>query len=301
MSFSLTVLFSGLLHYVENRRNPSRSLCSLCVVLPKAPSHRALIRAFDGVVGTDRSTTAASIDFAGKRVVFQLLRSSASQQSSVFDFEGPVIDGNVKGAIPFRRILGTSADGNRRIVSASPPAVVNAQILIGGESTFSLDTSASPPEVEIPGTLLGGAGPSILTISEMISMRVAGLESARIVILPLEDSLSPKVVYSISPEGSGSHAGLLVSHDCAVAASAEPTLHIGDDDKDFRFHYSLLDALPQGLQLANMPVPKINKFTGNSENFRVLNSGISFKPNGCNCAGSSGLSRSYNLDKFMTA
>jgi hypothetical protein len=297
MSFSLQVSFGGLLHYVVNSRNSAESLCRLCIVLPNAPAHQAQIRALRGVF-RQGATDSEVIDFAGKRVVFQFSRNTTASQVPGFDFEGPIMQGSVRGVIPFERILGTSADHNHKIVRAQPSPAVNAQILIGEGGVFSLAASSSPPEIGIPGTLLGGGGFSSLTMAELISMQVDDLDSARIVVLPIADAISPEIVYSITP--SGGQAELLVSHDCAPTG----TLHVGDDDKDFRFHYTLLEALPPGRRLEDMPLPKINKFSGNSENFRFLESEHrdprSIKPNGCNCAGSSGLSRSFDLDKFMT-
>jgi hypothetical protein len=296
MIFALDVMFSGLLHYVPNSSRNPQTLCKLCVVLPEAPGHRAVVAAAQGSGLLKDGMTVAMIEpIERKRVVFKFVKDAASPPVP-FDFRSPVLNGRVKGAVPFERILGSFSDRDSKIVGPEPPASVRAQILIGAGGAFSVGASSSPPELLLPGELTGG-GDAVIPMAEAVTMRVAGLKSAEVIVLPLANSLSPEARYSIVPNGQG-NAKLVVAHDCA----AQGELKVGDDDKDFRFHYSLLGQPLAGRRVDSLPLPKINKFSGHSQNFTIaLNDEdlLGLKPDGCNCAASSGLPRPYHLDKFM--
>src|SRR4051794_24759734 len=123
MSFTLRIYFEGLLHYVESSVG---SDTRLCIIAPNAPDHDANIEAAKGtMIGGDDGR---KMTINGKRIVVQF-----SGEHPDIDFEGPIMNGTVVGAIALERMAGTSADHNLRVVNKVPSrAKVRAQVLIGG-------------------------------------------------------------------------------------------------------------------------------------------------------------------------
>jgi hypothetical protein len=149
----------------------------------------------------------------------------------------------------------------------------------------------------------------VLKISETIVMEVHNLDWVSIAMVPFGDRLNTPTIYPIIPSNGLAHLG--VSHTCPPLI--EPR-NIGDEDKDFRFHYMLLAQLPSGKSLEDMPAPKIKKFSGLGDSTRQKASPkgdrldavkvyipYNYVPHGCNCASCRGLKRPFNLDKFMSA
>jgi hypothetical protein len=268
MGFTLRLNFDGLLHYVENSDH-SRDV-QLCVVLPQAPKHIARI---------------GEIDIDNKRVVLQFTTTSPKP----FDFDGPVISGSLKGAVPLERIIPDLVDRDPEIVSAAPPpTAVRAQVLIAAGGTFQLAPTTSPPEVEMPDG-------SRIQLAEGFFMEVKDVDSARLLILPLADPDAMPVVVPVVPR-SDDMAVLSLSQTCVATE-----VHVGDEDKDFRFQYLLLGTRPTGKILEGLPAPIIRKFSEGTGNFRggEVSPFFEFKPHGCNCAGGHGKSRPFDLDAFM--
>lgn len=287
MGIDVRVIFRGLLHFVQNTDDDA--LVRMCVVLPHAPGHVATISPLPGTRILLNGSAVDDIRIANKRVVFRFL----PLQKSDSGFEDTVMGGRIIGAVPMERIAGQHADRNPTIVSniASVGNGVLSQVLVG-TGAFSLFASSVPPILELPGTLTGQIAANI-TMSEKIQLNAAALSEARIVVLPLADTLVPDAIYTIEPPSTGP-AMIEVQHICT------PSGTIQLQDRDFVFHYRLLRALPQGRPLENMPIPKITRFSdpkGLEKNFfRILD----LQARGCNCAGARGLARDYDkLDRFM--
>ncbi len=289
MSFTLQLFFEGLLYYVPN--DDTKKICRLCVVLPKAAGHTGRVYA-----GTDTTLGTADPDgvaIDGLRAVLQF-----DPITSDFDFDGPSIGGNPKCVIPLDGIIGSAADKNDDIVAATltPQAKlsVRSQFLISTGGIFQGQSSADPPNIELPANSLNNQTSQSFDFSEAFLMHVDSVNSARLIIFSLEDSTTPLARYEITTT-SGT-ASLTLSHTCFATGTPHATPF---SDEDFRFHYMLLTALPSGFPtLAQMPKPIIQKFSGKTPNFKSLDRPI-IKPDGCDCAGARATPRTYDLDKFM--
>lgn len=303
MSFDLAVRFSGLLHYVSNN---GAGAVRLCVVLPEAPNHRAVMLAVTGCRLTRNGVSVQEdIEFSGSRVAFRFDREGSTEDLPAFDFEGPAMGGDVKGAVPLERMIEELADDNPRIVSAAASREedgVRAQILIEEGVTFSLPPNPLPPAVRLPDG-------EILPMSPFVLMDCGRLSGAEILVMPLaSSSLSDAVSYRVEPVGSGP-ARLAISHLCP------PEMENGETDNDFRFHYLLLNRQSRSLALSGtLPVPRIVRFIDEEEDSSPSSSFLhSFRAEpafrielydlrirGCNCSPAHGRGRRIALDDFNT-
>ncbi len=277
MSFTLYLEFEGLLHYVPNENINMQ--VRLCVVLPKAVGHTGKISAGKTTELVDADLDGVALD--GQRAFIQFTPATAD-----FEFEDAVVGGPrpLKGTLPLEGIIGSSADKNPAIVAPAPPSTVRAQFLIGGGSTFVLNPSTRPPQLELPANSLNSRKATTVDFAETFVMVVPNVESASLIILPLSDSVTPRATYKIAT--TGATADLTLSHTCFATG---PERQIDDPDEDFRFHYLMLAALPNGFtKPKDMPKPIIKRFSK-----KII------KPDGCDCAGTRGLARPYDLDKFM--
>lgn len=306
--FDFTVSLSGLLHYVENL-DPARDV-RLCIVLPSAPNHKAVFRTAGGGRITLNGATQASEEFSGKRVIFQFTQSTQleAEERPEFDFEGPVIEGSVKGAVPLERMIGDRADKNLDIVSPSSFSKndVRAQVLVDKEARFSLaNASFLDPQIQLPNGEILSMAPSVL-------MELRNLTSAQIVVMPLDaSSTEAPRIFRIEPEGDGP-VRLELSHFCP------PRRDFEQFDEDFRFHYSLLSRSSnlRAPFAEALPVPRIVRFLddlGDSPEPRrstersatlsldfdlAASPFLDFSRTGCNCAPARGLGRPFDLDAF---
>jgi hypothetical protein len=284
MNFSLNLYFEGLLHYVQN---DSTGKVRLCVVLPKAVGHVGTISSEGDTILVGADPDGVALD--GQRAVLQF-----DTMTSDLDFDGQVLEGAVKGAVSLVDLIGDAADQNPTIVSASPPATVRSQVLIGGGGTFSLDGGSSPPEITLPASALNGRVTfDRLEFADGFSM-IVSVNSAKLVILPLTNSTVPDAVYPIRPGANG--AFLRLSHTCFKATQRA----VGDPDADFCFHYLMLASMPDGLTIREMPLPLIEKFSETPKN-GVATNGARLTSDGCDCAGAAAAPRPIELDAFMDA
>jgi hypothetical protein len=287
MSFNLELRFIGLLHYVQNENTTKK--VRLCVVLSKAVGHTGKISAAADTKLGDADPDGVAID--GVRAVLRF-----SPASTNFDFEGPVIGGTIKGAVPLTGLIGDSADKSAEIVSVVPSPSVRSQVLVGTGGTFQVSATASPPKLELPANALNHQVSTTFDFAEDFTMTVAGVDAAELIIFPLTNSLTPIASYNITT--TGTTASLTLSHTC-FATGTPHTVPFKDDD--FRFQYMMLKTLPLPT-LKDMPVPNVLKFSGASMNFRLKDHRRreTIKPDGCDCAGTVAISRPYDLDQFMS-
>lgn len=294
--FSLTVRFSGLLHYVENKDRTRDVL--LCIVLPEAPHHQAEIRPMDGCRMMLGKRSRLREEFSGKRVVFDLAWAKPAG-TYPFDFERQVMAGEPKGAVPLEAMIEDRADQNPAIVGTERLSEhhVRAQILVGRTAVFSRPQIESPPKLRF-------RDDKIVKMVPFITMQFDGLVSANVVLLPLEPESGelPKVI-SLEPAPAGS-AGLMISHFCP------PKKTVDWDDQDFKFHYTLLQSAGKeqsAISQNAFPVPQVvdffdgisNLFAGKkpSSGKSALDNPLDYRRNGCNCAPARGLRRPFNLDQ----
>lgn len=292
MSFRLRVYFSSLLDYVPNSMsNNGTARVGLCVVAPKALGHDARLSAGRGTkLGSE-----SAIPIDGQRIVLQLSREG-NASAAPFDFETPILKGDMIGVMPLEAMLGMEKiDPDPEVLAAAPPtSVVRSQILIGIEGSFHLAPTASPPKVELP---VRGQKARTVTVAEEFYMEVADVQSANIITLPLTDTIKHDAIYPILPPSRGG-AVLRFSQTCVQAANAN------SEDVDFRYHYLLMKTLPEGYAtVGKMPVPKISKYSGDSQRFKVVARNYDipydYKHPGCNCAGNGWSPYPFNLEKFM--
>jgi len=259
----------------------------------QALDHVAKLSAINGTKLKDNVNDAIAID--GVRVVLQVNRGP-NEPTPTFSFQGPVMNGNVKGAVPLQVIAGNYADKNSDIVSAAPLITkVRSQFLIGVGGSFDLYATDSPPKLNLPGGTVPGGSNVTIDVAEGLFMGVDHVTRARLLILPLSDSTLPLEIYPIMPASTG-EANLLLAQTCRTG-----DLSIGSKDQDFQYHYMLLDSAPPG-----PPLPIVEKFSGSSKDDFIGDflgndhPHEQIKPHGCNCAGAQGLARPYDsLDKFM--
>ena len=184
MTFSLNVEFSGLLHYVpnENKRRDVR----LCVVLPEANNHFTALKANgDSALECEGNLVESPIDFDNQRVTLRFSRAATTAPGR-FDYEGPMLEGKIKGAIPFPMIAGDRADRNLAVVSDQVTAEdgVRAQILIP-EGVFFLPPGR-PAELILPKDLRPDGKELPIELSHRVKMRVEDLDSAEILCESVE-------------------------------------------------------------------------------------------------------------------
>lgn len=325
MSFKLSVDFTGLLHYIRNTEEPKD--VRLCIVMPVADNHNALILRENGtVLQRQGQPVTEPVNFDRKRVVFLLEKEASAQVPAAFNFAPAVLDGEVKGAVPIEDLIGNLADQNPRVVSegATERDGVRAQILIE-EGEFSLPGANNPAQLELRRDPLGPA--TTLALSPIVRMEVDGLRSAKMVVLPLGNlNLAEAAVYTIEP--GNQVAEVRITHLCPFVLNGQ----VREEDEDFRFHYGLLaqeqflrPGQPLGINPINsLPVPRITQLPREDQPglpFRLLRiaqtalaaatgSGLDQKsgkqglrPYGlsgstCNCASCDGVPRPYNLDTF---
>lgn len=320
MSFRLQVRFAGLLHYIPNSSTSKRKV-RLCVVMPEAEKHRSGIAAIGrGTMtrlgGQPVGRSAVSLD--AKRATFRFGRENG--EIGPLDYEDPMLGHDVKGVVPFADIAGSLADRNPQVVSSTATDAngVRSQVLLT-EGVFSLQPSDNPPEVVLPGDLTGAE--KVIRLAETVFMTVEGLDSAQVVVTPLEGE--GEEIFTIEPDAQG-EAELLVAHLCpsaddhALRANAVTPLV----DVDFKFHYKLLMPPPEAL--STEPVPTFRSFPNGlpiadfglfnalapvaAEAEQTRDSGqaeplvpVILTPTGCNCAGTGALEREFNLDQFVSA
>ncbi len=314
MSFKLHVAFSGLLDFIPNQ-DQSKDV-RLCIVLPNAPSHNARISALQtGRLQLKGAPVTDEISFDNMRVSLRVKKSSKATRRGPLNYQAPMIDGRIKGVIPFELIAGRRANETNPVVvsgSASAAVGVRAQILVE-EGSFALDMPNGAAKLELPGTLTGHQ--KTIEIAPRTFMTIAGVESAQLVTSPLSSSPGQEVAYDIYDDGDG-EAGILLSYLCTQMMS--PGAHLTNDD-DFKFHYRLLNpARPEAVGAARTPltpVPRVIFLPPESPVGRVAAQGpfkamaastkisgtftlLSLSAGGCNCAGSGGKPMSFDLDAF---
>ncbi len=281
MSNTMSIMFGGLLHFVENE-NKDKAV-KMCVVLPEAPGHHAVIRAdlLSRLVDSDGGAH-SGVNIDGKRVYLRFSRETATERS--MDFEGPVVSGDPKGVVPMEDIAGRNADRNPAIVSDKiDTTIVRSQILLT-EGSFSVPAS-DPAGLELPDR-------KRINIAGFITMTVSQVVTAEVVLTDLADSAKPEEVYKI--EGiniEGSIPGLRIVYLCRDKAH-----NVNDLDEDFAYHYQLLLPENKAAVLKGEHLPRIVKLTKASADDGLW----SLTPKGCNCAPSRGLSRPFDLDVFAT-
>ncbi len=314
MSFKLHVAFSGLLHFVPNQ--DAGKYVRLCIVLPNAPNHNARVSALKtGRLELNGHPVTEEISFDNMRISLRLTKDLGVESPGPFDYQGPMIDGPVKGVIPFKDIAGTRANAtNPTVVSANASAAVGvrAQILVE-EGVFALDMPNGPAKLELPADLSGHVLP--IDIAPSTFMTIAGVQSAQLVTTPLASSPGQEVVYDITDDGGG-EAGILLSYLCTqmIVKGASPVT-----DDDFKFHYRLLNApAPQqeaaGINLTPVPrvislppapqapqAPASGPFKALAANERIPGGFTitSLAAGGCNCAGAGANPLAFNLDAFV--
>lgn len=329
-TFNLNVRFSGLLHYVENA-DRKRGI-QLCIVLPEAPNHLALIRPMSGCAMTLEGEPQLCRELSGNRVAFEPAWDNPVRDRS-FDFERAVMTGEPLGAVPLEAMIQDRADKNPSIVGLEGLAESNvrSQILIGKEAIFTVPETNSPPKMRFGNGKVAQMAPFVL-------MQLEGLTSFRIGLLPLEAKSgdSPSFL-DIEPEGEET-VNLSISHFC------RPKKGIGASgkDEDFVYHYGLL-MQRKGMAILEaedrFPLPELLSFVDDdpSSDFEDNLSGqvqaqlanddnlsanledflskqlfleklcskkgfykhhtYDYSRTGCNCAPARGLPRPFNLDQ----
>jgi hypothetical protein len=314
MSFKLHVAFSGLLDFIPNQ-DQSKDV-RLCIVLPNAPNHNARISALrTGRLRLGDSPVTDEISFDNMRVSLRVRKANKAAGRGPLNYQAPMIDGRIKGVIPFEMIAGLRAnETNPMVVSASASAAVGvrAQILIE-EGSFALDMPNGAARLELPATLTGHS--ETIEIAPRTFMTIDDVESAQLVTSPLSSSPGQEVAYDISDDGGG-EAGILLSYLCTQMMS--PGAHLTNDD-DFKFHYRLLNPTQQealgGARISLTPVPTVLFLPPESHAERAATQGPfkamvagteisgdftlrSLSAGGCNCAGSGGKPMPFDLDAF---
>lgn len=291
---NVTVLFRGLLHFIENASGNAR--VKVCAVLPEAPGHFASVYACKGTKLLRDGRSVADVDISGKRVALRFPRAVGAPAQTGPVFEQAVMRQTTMGAVAMEDILGRSTgntDRNLAVVSRSPSpsSGVHSQVLIG-EGVFTVLASSGPPHLDLPGDLTG-LGIQRITMSEKIQLNAANLARAEIIVFSLTGSTTPEAIYTI--ESCEDPAMVQIEYLC------KPDGSISFQDNDFRHHYRLLARLPAGRVLDSMPVPTIARFSSpsNTPFDREFFEPRDFQQGGCNCAGARGLSRPINLDMFM--
>jgi hypothetical protein len=308
MSFDLQVQFSGLLHYIPNQDHDRK--VRLCIALPEADNHHTVIsaRGNSGLELEGQSAGAPGFDRA--RVTFRFNRLETIEPSP-FDYEGPMLNGEVKGVVPFNLIAKDSDNENPRVVSgeASDEESVRAQILLE-EGVFFLPSGES---AELSVTKADTGAVTHIKLSPKVFVRVENLDSAEIHVSPFENG--PTRVYSIQPDAAN-QAEILVGYRCPDPETA-PSPPVPDDD--FRSHYQFLTRAQGVAAEAARPVPIITHLPPR-EDERIVLTGraprnasprIGEPPTpeaappivtagGCDCAGWGGKALAFNLDEFAS-